>query len=66
MRARFVTARTHGLFTYRTASRSTKDFGHWAGNGYDLSAYESVARAIAKHAKSSTIVVEKSTGEDSH
>lgn len=39
----------------------TKDFGHWAGNGYDLSAYESVARSIAQHATSSTIVVEKST-----
>merc|ERR1711907_640190 len=39
----------------------TKDFGHWAGNGYDLSAYESVARSIAKYAHSSTIVVEKST-----
>jgi len=39
----------------------TKDFGHWAGCGYDLSAYESVARAIAEHATKSTVVVEKST-----
>ena len=32
-----------------------------ASHGYDLSAYESVARSIAKYAHSSTIVVEKST-----
>lgn len=39
----------------------TKDFGHWAGNGYDLSAYESVARAVAQYANKSVVVVEKST-----
>jgi UDPglucose 6-dehydrogenase len=40
---------------------STKAFGHWAGHGYDLSAYEGASRSIARYATSSKIVVEKST-----
>jgi len=38
-----------------------REFGSLAGKAYDLSAYESVARSIAAHARDRKIIVEKST-----
>jgi UDPglucose 6-dehydrogenase len=38
-----------------------REFGSLAGKAYDLSAYESVARTIAAHARDRKIIVEKST-----
>lgn len=38
-----------------------REFGSLAGKAYDLSAYESVARSIAVHARDRKVIVEKST-----